>query len=283
MSEPSPSLGIYDTFGDVEHWTAEQGRTWVYSLNRRAAAPDQVSMRSRIIQQLTPASGKTILELGCGTGRLLYDLSCAIGSTGAAIGLEPQRWLAEEATQFLLDIKRLRNLSILPGRAESIPLIQESVDACVAQTTLIHIPPSKLLAVCAEVKRILKPGGKFISVDQDGDTWVIDHPQREVTRKIVRFNSDYRYADGWTGRHLRRLFMQTGFTDVKIECIPYSVTEHDDYLYLMAERIAKSAAERGAISENECRDWLSELKKRATDGNFFSSISFFCCQGRKPS
>lgn len=42
-------------------------------------------------------------------------------------------------------------------------------------------------------------GGRFVSVDQDADTWTIDHPDRELTRRIVRFNSDHRYVDGWAG------------------------------------------------------------------------------------
>jgi ubiquinone/menaquinone biosynthesis C-methylase UbiE len=67
---------------------------------------------------------------------------------------------------------------------------------------LIHVPGDILPQLFAEVKRVLKPGGRFISVDQDGNTWIIDHPQRTLTRKITQFNSDYRYADGWTGRYL---------------------------------------------------------------------------------
>ena len=171
---------------------------------------------------------------------------------------------------------------MLLGCAEEIPLPNQSVDICIAQTVLIHIPANLFPQVFAEVKRVLKPGGRFISVDQDGDTWIIDHPHRAVTRSIAKFNSDYRYADGWTGRYLRRIFKQNGFECVHVRAWTHSDTESESYLHRMARRIAKAAAEHGIISQEECRNWLHELDKQTLEGNFFSSIGYFCCQGRLP-
>lgn len=224
-----------------------------------------------------------MLEIGCGTGQLLSDLALAIGSSGRAFGLEPQPLFAKEAEHHISEQKLAATARILSGRAEDIPLPDTSIDICVAQTVLIHIPPDVLPRVFAEVKRVLKPGGRFISVDQDGDTWIIDHPQRAVTRKVIQFNSDYRYADGWTGRYLKRLFRQNGFEDVHVQGWTHSDTERESYLYEMSHRIAQSAAEHGAISQDECVKWLNKLDKQVLAGNFFSSICYFCCKGNNPT
>ncbi len=282
MQNSIPPIGSYDVFRDVGTWDAEQARYWINALNQRAAAPDQVALRARLLEQSGLQAGDTVLELGCGTGRLLSDLAKTAGPSGHALGLEPQPFLAQEAGRLILERKLAATARVLPVRAERIPLLSASVDVCVAQTVLIHMPADMLVRVFAEVKRVLKPDGRFVSVDQDGDTWIIDHPQRALTRRVIQFNSDYRYADGWTGRYLRRLFIQNGFEDIRIQAWPHSDTERGSYLHTMALRIAESAAEHGAISEDECKRWLSDSEKTTAEGTFFSSICYYCCQGRKP-
>jgi ubiquinone/menaquinone biosynthesis C-methylase UbiE len=281
MQNSIPPLGAHDVFRSLENWTAEESRYWTDALNQRAAAPDQMALRSYIIKHSGLKSGDSVLEIGCGTGQLLSELARVTGHSGRAFGLEPQPAFAKEAEHFILDQNLNAMTRVLLGRAEDIPLPDGSNDLCVAVTVLIHIPEETLARVFAEVKRVLKPGGKFISVDQDGDTWIIDHPHRTVTRKIVQFNSDYRYADGWTGRYLRRIFKQNDFEEVQIQTWTHSDTEPDSYLHRMGQRIAGAAAEHGAISQDECKKWLLELNKQAEEGNFFSSIGYFYCQGRK--
>ena len=281
MQNDIPPLGEFDVFSDLDNWDDRTAGKWVDILNQRAASADQIALRSFILQQSAVKYGNKVLELGCGTGRLLADLSRATGSTGQVYGLEPQRLFASEAERFLRQQKLDANTRVFVGRAEDIHLPDESIDICIAQTVLIHIPADMIPKVFAQVRRVVKPGGSFVSVDQDGDTWTIDHPDRETTRKIVRFNSDHRYADGWTGRYLRRLFKQNGFSDVILSTWTHLDTEGGTYLHSMAQRVAEAAAEHDIISEEECRNWLDKLDRLTVEGNFFSSINFFCCQGRK--
>jgi tRNA A58 N-methylase Trm61 len=46
-------------------------------------------------------SGESVLEIGCGTGRLLADLAGVVGPSGQAYGLEPEPHFAKEAEQYL--------------------------------------------------------------------------------------------------------------------------------------------------------------------------------------
>lgn len=170
MHNKIPPVGAYDAFRNVENWSVEQARYWTKLINQRAIAPDQVALRAYIVEQSGLKSGETVLEIGCGTGRLLSDLALTIGPSGRAFGLEPQPLFAKEAEQHISEQNLAVTTRILSGRAEDIPLPDSSIDICVAQTVLIHIPTDVLPRVFAEVKRVLKPGGRFISVDQDGDT-----------------------------------------------------------------------------------------------------------------
>lgn len=60
-----------------------------------------------------------------------------------------------------------------------------------------------------------RSGGRVVSANQDTETWVVDHPDRSLTRRLVQFYADQRFADGWTGRRLRSLFLHAGLIDVE--------------------------------------------------------------------
>lgn len=146
---------------------------------------------------------------------------------------------------------------------------------------LIHLPQDVLEQTLAEMVRVVRRdgSGRVVSCDQDGDTWAIDHPDRELTRRIIRFNSDQRYADGWTGRKLHRFFRAAGLKNVQVETLVHVDTEKSSYLFGMAERIANAAAEAGEISVEESLKWIEQLNESAAAGNFFSSINYYICVG----
>lgn len=124
--------------------------------------------------------------------------------------------------------------------------------------------------------RVVRPGGRVLAVEQDADTWTIDHPDRGLTRRIVAFNADQRSADGWRGRQLRALFTEAG---LETEVWPYvhADTEPGSYLFALAERIALAAAEAGALSQAEAESWLAQLRLRT----FFSTINHYICSGNR--
>jgi len=272
-------LGTYDAFNDVTSWDDNTSQQWVDILNTRAASPDQNKLRKRLIQVANLREGDTAVEIGCGTGALLCDLAKAVGPNGRVIGIEPQPALAQSAIQNLSLAGFEAGSEVIIESADHLSIESGLVSACIAQTVLIHLPDNILQKALSEMIRAVRRGGKIISVDQDGDTWTIDHPNRNLTRRIVHFNSDQRYADGWTGRRLRRFFRQAGLTNVDVQVWTHIDLEADSYLFIMAIRIAKAAAEAGVISDSECDEWVQQLKEVASVNNFFSSINFYTCCG----
>ncbi len=93
------------------------------------------------------APGRTLLELGAGTGKLTRSLT---GSGARVIALEPvaemRALLAETAPA----------AEALAGVAEEIPLPDASVDAVVVAQAYHWFEP---VAATAEVARVLRPGG----------------------------------------------------------------------------------------------------------------------------
>jgi ubiquinone/menaquinone biosynthesis C-methylase UbiE len=60
------------------------------ALEQRAVTADQRRLRTHLIQLAGVRTGDTGIEVGCGTGALLADLTRAVRPGGHAIGIEPQ-------------------------------------------------------------------------------------------------------------------------------------------------------------------------------------------------
>jgi len=268
-----------DPFQEPAAWDVETARQWAEILDLRASNPDQMLLRRELLNAANLRPGDTAVEIGCGTGVLLAELAEAVGPTGSVVGVEPQPVFAEAARRRLAQRGLGGSAEVHNRDAQLLPLGDATADACVAQTVLVHIPDAA--AVLAEMCRVVRRGGRVASIDQDGDTTVIDHPDRELTRRLVRFSSDHRFADGWTGRRLPRMFRAAGLTDMQVTVRTHVDTEPGSFLHGIALRLAESAMEAGAVGENEGSRWLAQLAELADAGSFFSSINYYLCVGAR--
>ncbi|MGI8666559.1 MAG: class I SAM-dependent methyltransferase [Jatrophihabitans sp.] len=99
----------------------------------------------------------TALELGCGTGFFLLNLTLAgVIEQGHVTDLSPGMVEVAQRNAAALGFQ-------VPGRvadAESIPYPDDSFDLVVGHAVLHHIPDVEL--ALREVLRVLKPGGRFV-------------------------------------------------------------------------------------------------------------------------
>jgi arsenite methyltransferase len=115
--------------------------------------------------------GKTVLDLGCGTGRDCYILSQLVGPEGRVIGVDmteeqlavARRYQEYHRQQFALAHS---NVSFLKGYIEdleSLGLASDSVDVVVSNC-VINLSPDKR-RVFSEIFRVLRPGGELYFSD----------------------------------------------------------------------------------------------------------------------
>jgi SAM-dependent methyltransferase len=122
------------------------------------------------LRALAPWAGKTIVDLGCGTG---YWLARYAEEAGAVIGIEPDEVVRAQAGRAVADLASAgpteTGLAAVPevraGSAEHTGL----PDACadVVHARFAYFFPPDADAGLAEVLRILRPGGRLLVVDND--------------------------------------------------------------------------------------------------------------------
>ncbi len=118
----------------------------LYRLENQALARD--GCLDQAIAALAPYAGLDLLDLGCGTG---FWLSRFPGAR-SVIGVEPDPALRALAPD-----------GVRAGSAEHIPLPDASVDVVQARFAYFFGPGAE--AGLAEVRRVLRPGGTFVAVD----------------------------------------------------------------------------------------------------------------------
>ncbi|MCP4327226.1 MAG: class I SAM-dependent methyltransferase [Alphaproteobacteria bacterium] len=104
-----------------------------------------------------PVSGETVLDLGCGTGQLSYELARRVGPGGRVIAVDPDRGrLAEARSNKSPD---LANITFVEAWAEDLSEIGDGTIDLIFSNYAFHWVPDKV-AMIAEWRRCLRRGGR---------------------------------------------------------------------------------------------------------------------------
>ena len=278
---PSAPAGTHDDFSRVETWDEQRTENWVKNLEMRAAGADQVRLRKEIIDIARLRAGQCAIEIGSGTGPLLRDMAPVVGPAGRVIGIEPQAGLARFARQQIAVSRHAEIVEVRNERAIATTIAPCTADVCIAQTVLIHVPLPERAQTVEKMIELTRPGGRVISADQDAESWVIDHPDRALTRRIAAFYVEQRFTDGWWARKSRGVFMRTGLKNVESRAMVVMATDPASYEFEMAKLRANAAAQAGWVTAEEAARWWTELEARAAAGQFFTTLNFYVTCGVK--
>ncbi len=126
------------------------------------AAEKEISFRG---QRQTPTdiglpecdfTGKSVLDVGCGTGKdLLHPI---LARAAELCGIDPD----EESIRY--GCEHYRTLKLSPGRAEKLPYRDGQFDFVLSRVALLY---TDLPAALAEISRVLKSGGLFMMTTHD--------------------------------------------------------------------------------------------------------------------
>ena len=142
-----------DTVQDFNKWSSTYEDSWLqrhYFDNVHRGILNFIDSQSDITR---------ILDVGCGTGRLLRKIHERYPSA-QFIGVDPAEGMIEKARQFMTDA------TFFVGQAESLPLPEASVDLALS-TFSFHHWENQVQGV-REIRRVLRPGGRFLLADVGG-------------------------------------------------------------------------------------------------------------------
>ena len=127
------------------------------------ASVDAFSGAGRPLGLVEPREGDAVLDVGCGAGLDLLLAAGAVGASGRAVGID----LTPEMVQVARASVRkagLKNTTVEVGLAERLPYPDGTFDVVLSNNVINNCAFDKL-AVLAEARRVLKPGGALAVAD----------------------------------------------------------------------------------------------------------------------
>lgn len=143
---------------------AEVGGRW----DARADAWDVVSrtpafsrFRDAILDAAALAGDDVVVDIGCGTGLVTLP---AAGRSRTAIGIDASETMLERLRAHAAD-QGLANIRLIHGDMRRLPLPDASVDVVVSCYAFHHLSDDGKELAAAEAFRVLRPGGRFVTID----------------------------------------------------------------------------------------------------------------------
>jgi len=189
------------------HQAAAEGYTAKAEAYIRGRPEYPAEVQDWLRDDLALKAGKTVLDLGAGTGKFLPHLS----ATGAlVIAVEPVPAMRAQL------IERNPGIEAKPGTAEQIPLPDGAVDAIVCAQAFHWFANS---AALAEIHRVLKLGGAL------GLIWNVRDESVAWVAALTRIMAPYEAGTPrYHTKEWRRLFPAEGFGPLRERHFPYAHT-----------------------------------------------------------
>ena len=249
---------------------------------RLAAKVDPDAWVDKYLPRVEP-SGSRILDVGSGPGHI----SLAVA----------RRHPASRVVAFDISAGRVggltpgqtgQSVSACVGDAARLPFEDESFDLAYCRLLLEYLPRPE--AAVAEIYRVLRPGGRILLYDLDGQLLWHDPPDAELDRNIDTMLAALRRTgfDPHIGRRLYNLTYTAGFVEIATEVEPYhlipgSVTSEERARWQLKLDIARPALAH-AVSDPATTDAVIEsfLAYLDRDDTLVYSTAF-AVSGKRPA
>jgi SAM-dependent methyltransferase len=218
-----------------------------------------------------------VLDVGCGTGDDVREISALVGATGMAVGVDKSEAMIAEARRRSAGCSLPLQFQV--SDAEHLPWESNTFDACRVDRLLQHVPyPER---VFQELCRVLKHGGRLVIADRDWGMVALDSSD-EITTRIVLDRAAAGIRNNWIGRRLQALFKMADLKGIGVQthCINISSLEIADTL-LDLRMVAEHAISACDLTRQAVDAWLNDLSTRDRLGTFLATVTMFIVSGVK--
>jgi len=241
--------------------------------------PDVVAQRCTIMKALEVRPGERVLDIGSGPGLLAYDLAATVGAEGRLCGIDMSEAMVAMARSRCAGQSQA---SFEVADACTLPFDADAFD--VAVSTQVYEYVADIPGALAELRRVLRPGGRVAILDADYDSLVIhtEDPAR-LARIVTAWDEHFVHAG--LPRTLAPSLREAGFVVRHRDVVPMFNPEYhpNTFGYHLTMMMALFAVGRCGVTKEDAEAWLAELAALGRSGSYFYSLNRYLFIAEKPA
>ena len=179
---------------------------------------------TRFLLSWIPEETHSLIDVGCGLATAAHALlPCLRG--GVYVGIDADESRLREAERLCAGTAYAERVRFQQGRAEQLPCPDSAADLVLSSMILQHV--MDVPAALSEIKRVLRPGGRFVAVEPDNlsNQFYFDGSLQQVNAAFRDLFAAHRIArrpaDTAIGPAVPGALEKAGFT--VIDCRPYAL------------------------------------------------------------
>jgi ubiquinone/menaquinone biosynthesis C-methylase UbiE len=238
---------------------------------------DVVEQRRVVRQALALRSGERVLDIGVGPGFLAAEMAAEVGALGRVCGIDPsESMLAVAGTRAVPEGGA--PFELRSGNANNIPYRDGSFDVATATQVLEYVPD--VPGALAEIRRVLRPGGRVLVLDTDWDS-LVWHTTDRVRMRRVLSAFEAHLSDPHLPRTLQRSLERAGFDAANPQIVPLLNVGYQPATYSagLLELVTGFVIDRNGVTTTEATAWADDLRSLGPD-YFFSLNRYLFCATR---
>lgn len=241
-------------------------------IERTYATPDVAGQRAEVLARLDPRVGERILDVGSGPGYLVASLAEVVGPDGAVHGLDPSPSMNALARTRTADRPWVY---VDEGDAAALPYPDAWFDAAVS--TQVYEYVADVPAALAELRRVLRPGGRALVLDTDWDSVVWHTADRALHRRIMAVWDEH-LVDPHLPAALPGHLHRAGFRVTGRSLVPLfnPVYDPDSYSVATIATIGGFVRGRGGVTAADVDAWAADLRARGERDEYLFSMNRYC-------
>jgi ubiquinone/menaquinone biosynthesis C-methylase UbiE len=203
---PHVTVSAPHTRGHTLHWATLYDVLFALMTGGR-----ERTLRARIVALADLQPGAHVLDVGCGTGGLAIAAAERVRATGTVYAVDASPEMVARAQHRVERAGVPVTVALAP--VEALPYPAATFDVVLSSLMLHHLPEDVRAQAFAEIRRVLRPGGRLVAVD-------FEPPRGRAARALTRLVLTGRMAD-YDVRTCLPLMRAAGFVDVESEPTPY--------------------------------------------------------------
>jgi ubiquinone/menaquinone biosynthesis C-methylase UbiE len=257
-------MGLTHFDGNVDAEYLRESAEWVEKVKRTS------------YNLLHLRAGMKVLDIGCGPGIDVRNLSGLVGDSGQVIGIDSDDKMIADAVQGA----RSSNTHFITADVRSMPFNDNCFDAIRAERLFQVLPRTiDFNDVLREMIRVTNENGAIVLVDSDWGTASVNYEDAELTNRLLHFFATECRPHGYAGRQFYELMKKHGLTVERVGALPvymfdFSETPFENWL-------TREALEKQIATEAELQRWNEDLNRKTANREFFSHVNMIVVSGRK--